>query len=365
MGVAQAPFGAHDSGIRLAPALFVILVLGVTVAAVAAWSGASGQTGPALSFAVGPPGGCIEVGVGDEFEIALAITDVEDLQAWEATISHDFDVIRILEHDVRIFLAQGGGLLFEASEPLPDNDGRHLLAVGATKAVTGSGILATIKFEAVGAGVSTIDIPQNDFDGDGDTDEGALLTGSGGLIGDVNGDNFFDGPVQSALIAVNASCGSPTDQPTGPPTPNPVTSSPSSSAAATPGASNTSAPTQSAGTTTSTAPPSTSVATATATSVQGNAVWGDNNCSGEANPIDSLFTLRFDAGLVVETGACPAMGAAIEILSASPHIWGDIDCGGEVTPVDSLKLLRFDAGLSVAQEQGCPGMGTSITIVEG
>ncbi len=50
---------------------------------------------------------------------------------------------------------------------------------------------------------------------------------------------------------------------------------------------------------------------------------------------------------------------------ASPHTWGDVDCSGFVNPVDSLKLLRFDAGLGVTQEPGCPGMGTGVTIVEG
>ena len=81
--------------------------------------------------------------------------------------------------------------------------------------------------------------------------------------------------------------------------------------------------------------------------------------------MDSLFVLRGDAGLPTDTGVCPNMGQAIEILNASPHIWGDVDCTGDMSPVDSLKVLRFDAGLSASQEEGCPGMGTSVTIVEG
>ena len=93
--------------------------------------------------------------------------------------------------------------------------------------------------------------------------------------------------------------------------------------------------------------------------------WGDHNCSGHPpTPIHSLLTLRFDAGLSVNTGDCPALGTTVEVAFASPHVWGDIDCSGEVTPVDSLKLLRFDAGLSVTQAAGCPLIGTSVTIVE-
>jgi hypothetical protein len=93
-------------------------------------------------------------------------------------------------------------------------------------------------------------------------------------------------------------------------------------------------------------------------------VWGDSNCSQQVDPVDSLFVLRGDAGLTTNTGDCPDMGEDIEILNASPHIWGDVDCTGSMSPVDSLKLLRFDAGLTASQEEGCPGIGTSVTIAE-
>ena len=94
-------------------------------------------------------------------------------------------------------------------------------------------------------------------------------------------------------------------------------------------------------------------------------VWGDHNCSGSAGPVDSLLTLRFDAGLSTNTGDCPDLGQIVDVQNASPHPWGDVDCGGEVTPVDSLKLLRFDAGLSVSQADDCPEIGASVTIREG
>ncbi|MEX1195621.1 MAG: hypothetical protein WD904_11220 [Dehalococcoidia bacterium] len=90
--------------------------------------------------------------------------------------------------------------------------------------------------------------------------------------------------------------------------------------------------------------------------------WGDNNCSGNADPVDALLALRFDAGLPTNTGACPAMGVVVDVLGASPHPWGDIDCTGEVGPVDGLKLLRFDSGLSVSQEPGCPLVGTTVNV---
>jgi hypothetical protein len=52
----------------------------------------------------------------------------------------------------------------------------------------------------------------------------------------------------------------------------------------------------------------------------------------------------------------------VEVQNASPHPWGDIDCGGDVNPVDSLKLLRFDGGLDVSQEAGCPEVGSDVLV---
>jgi hypothetical protein len=93
------------------------------------------------------------------------------------------------------------------------------------------------------------------------------------------------------------------------------------------------------------------------------AVWGDANCSGGADPVDSLLTLRHDAGLSTNTGNCPAFGTEVDVAFASLHLWGDVDCNDAVTPVDSLKLLRFDAGLSVAQEPDCPPIGSDVQIL--
>ncbi|MEX0684236.1 MAG: CSLREA domain-containing protein [Dehalococcoidia bacterium] len=121
---------------------------------------------------------------------------------------------------------------------------------------------------------------------------------------------------------------------------------------------------------TATASPSPSPATLTATTTPSptdggqTIVWGDANCSGGADPVDSLITLRFDAGLSTNTGDCPAMGDTVDVLDASLHPWGDVDCGGEVNPVDSLKLLRFDAGLTVTQPAACPEIGADVAIVQ-
>jgi hypothetical protein len=91
-------------------------------------------------------------------------------------------------------------------------------------------------------------------------------------------------------------------------------------------------------------------------------LWGDSDCSGTVNPIDSLKILRSDAGLPVSaTGDCPVIASNVTV-DGTPRLWNDVDCGGAVNPVDSLKTLRYDAGLSVSQAAGCPGVATTVTV---
>jgi CSLREA domain-containing protein len=99
----------------------------------------------------------------------------------------------------------------------------------------------------------------------------------------------------------------------------------------------------------------------TPTSSPGEFTWGDHNCSGPPpNAVDSLLTLRHDAGLGADTGDCPEFGTALP--AGGPQLlWGDVDCDGTIGAVDALKILRFDAGLSVQQEEGCPEIGDEVT----
>ena len=91
-------------------------------------------------------------------------------------------------------------------------------------------------------------------------------------------------------------------------------------------------------------------------------LWGDSDCNNSVNPIDSLKTLRSDAGLSVsQTGDCPDIGSNVTV-DGTPRLWNDVDCNGAVSPIDSLKTLRHDAGLSVSQSPGCPSMATSVTV---
>jgi len=93
------------------------------------------------------------------------------------------------------------------------------------------------------------------------------------------------------------------------------------------------------------------------------------------NPIDSLKILRGDAGLSSNTGNCPDLAAIVNIQAAATSgarlgiqgdgldlPWGDVDCGGTMNPIDSLKILRFDAGLGVSQDEVCFDIGSLVTV---
>ena len=91
-------------------------------------------------------------------------------------------------------------------------------------------------------------------------------------------------------------------------------------------------------------------------------IGGDVDCSGSANPIDSLKILRADAGLGNPIVAgCPEIGDEA-LINGVLRIWGDMNCNGSVDPVDSLVLLRFDAGLSINVPAGCPALGEIHTV---
>ncbi|HUF53211.1 MAG TPA: hypothetical protein VMR52_05485 [Dehalococcoidia bacterium] len=135
------------------------------------------------------------------------------------------------------------------------------------------------------------------------------------------------------------------------------------SASATPTPSPSPAPTQPSTQTPQPTATETSTATPEPTPFAPQKKWGDWNCSGQADPVDSLLTLRYDAGLGTNTGdECPSLGDIIQVAVAGSvgRTWGDVDCSGAVDPIDALKLLRFDAGLSVTLGSDCPTIGSDI-----
>lgn len=155
---------------------------------------------------------CLEISEGDTQAVDIFVQDVENLLAWEAVLTFEPTVVEVVDVDVDLFMgANPGSSVQSVSGDVPDSDGRF--QVGAFDAAdppapdSGSGVLARITLRGVGPGVSELRLPLSDLDGDGRPDEGPLLRDVDvNDIGDVDGDTFFDGPIDGARIAVDASC---------------------------------------------------------------------------------------------------------------------------------------------------------------
>jgi hypothetical protein len=99
-------------------------------------------------------------------------------------------------------------------------------------------------------------------------------------------------------------------------------------------------------------------ATATPTETATAFPFGDVDCSGSVNSVDSLKILRFASGLAYGQ-AEPCEDIRTGTL---PNGWfqGDVDCSTSVNSIDSLKLLRYGSGLVYSQNEPppCPDIGT-------
>lgn len=81
--------------------------------------------------------------------------------------------------------------------------------------------------------------------------------------------------------------------------------------------------------------------------------WGDLNCDGLVNAVDSLVGFRWTAELPMELRAgCPEIGGPAEIS------WGDVNCDLSINPIDWMFILRHDAGLPLPTVPGnCHPLG--------
>ncbi|MDP2949127.1 MAG: cohesin domain-containing protein [Chloroflexota bacterium] len=174
---------------------------------------------------------CISVRNGETFSVDIFVANVKDLLGWEAYFVYDPSILQVVGRNVRMFQASSpGSNLFDASEGLPDDDGRYRLGAAdiaePPSPDSGSGVLARLTLKALSAGVSSASLPLLDLTGDGRPDLGPIMTDvAGKAIADQDGDGFFDGASSQAWIAVDAPC--PDKPPPGLPTPPPAGLSPS------------------------------------------------------------------------------------------------------------------------------------------
>ncbi len=180
--------------------------------------GVNVQGDGSIPRAPGPSEVCLEVSVGEVFDVDIYVTDVVELFSWELPFIYDPSVLEVTLHDVVRFLAfNPGSAVINASEPTPDRDG--LLFLGAAdigdRPETGSGVLARLTLRARNPGVSPAKVGLIDFNDDGRTDLGPRLTSaSGEAIGDQLGDGFVDrDSLFEGKIAVGVDCSTAATEP--------------------------------------------------------------------------------------------------------------------------------------------------------
>jgi hypothetical protein len=212
-----ATWAVFSLGTALCALIFIVLAFAATAAS---------ADGPALAIDVDPAGNtptsigatdtCVSVAKGDSFKVDVLIENVTDLLAWGIYFQYDAAIINVTQRDVRLFQqANSGSSVYDLSEKVPDSDGEFgMQAVDNSDPASpdsGSGVLAELTLSAIGSGMSNLSLGSEDFDQDGKPDRGPFLRDvDAKIIGDVNGDTFFDGEIHGAQVAVDEACPSGT-----------------------------------------------------------------------------------------------------------------------------------------------------------
>jgi len=155
---------------------------------------------------------CRSVDVGDSFDVDLVIEDVTDLIVFQASVGFDASLIEIKDRQVdTMFLAANeGSNVIDTSNRLPSPPpyGVSGVEIGDPGAAdSGSGVLARLTFEALKPGTATLEYARSDFNADGVVDLGPYLKDAGAeVIGDDDGDAYFDGEATGAVIEIGGPC---------------------------------------------------------------------------------------------------------------------------------------------------------------
>ena len=208
---------------RLAQAgLLTVVALGLALAATlvpgapsnvteATWSqvntivGVDLNTSGNTDSAVGTINVCRSVNVNDTFDIDLFVKDVTNINSFEGAFRWDgtklqVTAISVASPGVAILARTPGSTVQNLSDPvLPNSTGSFLAGALDTaiprKPETGSGVLARLTLKATAAGTSRASYT---FVLLRDQNEAA--------IGDLNGNDYFDGLVFNAVIVVGSPC---------------------------------------------------------------------------------------------------------------------------------------------------------------
>lgn len=201
----------------LAPVAAVVLALSV--------AGASSQEAPQIALDADPagntpsiagtPDSCVSVQPGDSFDVQILITNVEELLAFDIYIEYDELLLEVSGKETALFLdSNTGSRVTDASSAVPDSDGLYNIAAVDTadppRPDSGSGALAEITFTALATGTAEIQFAQLDVTRDGILDVGPFLRNVDlEIIGDADGDSFFDGEWAPIEARIGESCEGP------------------------------------------------------------------------------------------------------------------------------------------------------------
>jgi hypothetical protein len=205
----------------LAAASMAAVVFAISVLIGGPVPAALAQATPSLAIDVDPVGNsatalatrevCVEADTGDRFEVDVTVENVGELSAWEMYLGYDNTVVTVVDRDVQLFTASSPSAnAFDISASVP-HDSDTPFRIGAAniadppEGVSGSGVLARLTLEAVGAGTTELDvgIQQSDI---GKPVGPTLTDVNGNQISDNDGDSFFDGPILSGTVTVDRSC---------------------------------------------------------------------------------------------------------------------------------------------------------------
>ena len=196
-----------------------LTVGGLLIGLAALVASATAQSGPAIGIDASPAGNtattlgeadsCIAVSKGDSFQVDVYASNVKDLLAWEAYLFFDKDLLRVTTRDVKLLqAAPKGSSVFDASESVPDDDGRYRIGAADISdppaPASGSGVLARLTLEALAPGTAKLSIAPVE------TDIGTvgpfLRDVEGNVIADADENGFFDGPFADADVRIDGDC---------------------------------------------------------------------------------------------------------------------------------------------------------------
>ncbi|MEX0682425.1 MAG: cohesin domain-containing protein [Dehalococcoidia bacterium] len=160
---------------------------------------------------IGQIDSCIEVANGAEVTVDMYVKDVDDALALDAFLRYDPAIVEVTGRDADEFLGNpDDSNVLDLSEQTPDGDGRFVLSAAnasdSSRGASGSGVLARITFNAVGTGITELDLRAEDVNGDGEVDRGTILRDANADLIESDSDGYFGGTIRNAAIAVDADC---------------------------------------------------------------------------------------------------------------------------------------------------------------